>query len=42
MPLMEQVQANTGEFSRKMSPDAGYCSREAVEELSARGVKVYM
>lgn len=42
VPLMEQVQANTGGLPREMSADAGYFSSEAVQELSARGIDVYM
>jgi hypothetical protein len=39
---MEQVQANTGGLPREMSADAGYFSSEAVQDLSARGIDVYM
>ncbi len=42
VPLMAQVQANTGGLPREMSADAGYFSSEAVHELSARGIDVYM
>lgn len=42
VPLMAQVQANTGGLPREMSADAGYFSSEAVQELSARGIDVYM
>lgn len=42
VPLMEQVQANTGGLPREMSADAGYFSSAAVQELSARGIDVYM
>lgn len=42
VPLMEQVQANTGGLPREMSADAGYFSSEAVQELTARGIDVYM
>lgn len=42
VPLMEQVQANTGELPREMSADAGYFSNETVTELTARGLDVYL
>ncbi len=42
VPLMEQVQANTGGLPREMSADAGYFSSAVVQELSARGIDVYM
>lgn len=42
VPLMAQVQANTGRLPREMSADAGYFSSDAVQELSARGIDVYM
>jgi transposase len=42
VPLMAQVQANTGRLPREMSADAGYYSSDAVQELSARGIDVYM
>jgi len=42
VPLMAQVQANTGGLPREMSADAGYFSSEAVQELSTKGIDVYM
>ena len=42
MPMMEQVKANTGGLPREMSADAGYFSSEAVKDLTASGIDVYM
>ncbi len=41
-PLMEQVQANTGALPREMSADVGYFSSDTVQELSARGMEMYL
>ena len=42
VPMMEQVNANTGGLPREMSADAGYFSSDAVTELTADGIDVYM
>ena len=42
VPMMEQVKENTGELPREMSADAGYFSSDAVKDLSADGIDVYM
>jgi len=42
VPMMEQVKANTGGLPREMSADAGYFSSDAVTDLSADGIDVYM
>ena len=42
VPMMEQVKENTGELPREMSADAGYFSSDAVKDLSAEGIDVYM
>lgn len=42
VPMMKQVEENTGELPREMSADAGYFSGDAVKELTAQGIDVYM
>lgn len=42
VPMMKQVKANTGELPRQMSADAGYFSSDAVKDLTADGIDVYM
>ncbi len=41
-PMMEVVEVNTGQLPRQMSADAGYFSSDAVKNLTARGIDVYM
>jgi transposase len=41
-PMMEAVKANTGQLPHQMSADAGYFSSDAVKNLTAQGVDVYM
>jgi transposase len=41
-PMMEVVKKNTGGLPRQMSADAGYFSSDAVKNLSAQGIDVYM
>ena len=41
-PMMEVVKENTGQLPRQMSADAGYFSSDAVNNLTARGMDVYM
>ena len=41
-PMMEVVKVNTGQLPRQMSADAGYFSSDAVENLTARGIDVYL
>jgi len=41
-PMMELVKVNTGQLPRQMSADAGYFSSDAVENLTARGMDVYI
>jgi transposase len=41
-PMMEVVKVNTGQLPRQMSADAGYFSSDAVKNLTAQGVDVYM
>jgi transposase len=41
-PMMETVQANTGQLPRQMSADAGYFSSDAVRNLTDRGIDVYL
>lgn len=42
VPMMKQVKENTGALPREMSADAGYFSSDAVKDLTADGVDVYM
>jgi len=42
VPMMEQVKGNTGGLPREMSADAGYFSSEAVKDLTAEGIDVYI
>ena len=42
VPMMKQVKENTGELPGEMSADAGYFSSDAVKELTAEGIDVYM
>jgi transposase len=41
-PMMEVVKVNTGQLPCQMSADAGYFSSDAVKNLTARGIDVYM
>ena len=41
-PMMEIVKVNTGKLPRQMSADAGYFSSDAVNNLAAQGIDVYM
>jgi transposase len=41
-PMMEVVKENTGKLPRQMSADAGYFSSDAVKNLDAQGIDVYM
>ena len=41
-PMMKVVEANTGDLPRQMSGDAGYFSSDAVTNLTAQGMDVYM
>jgi transposase len=41
-PMMQIVKVNTGQLPRQMSADAGYFSSDAVENLTAQGIDVYM
>jgi len=41
-PMIEVVKGNTGRLPRQMSADAGYFSSDAVKNLTARGIDVYM
>ncbi len=41
-PMMQAVKANTGQLPRQMSADAGYFSSDAVSNLTAEGIDVYM
>ncbi len=41
-PMMEIVKVNAGRLPRQMSADAGYYSSDAVANLTARGMDVYM
>jgi transposase len=41
-PMMEAVKTNTGQLPRQMSADAGYFSSDAVKNLTAQGIDVYM
>jgi len=42
VPMMKQVEENTGELPGEMSADAGYFSSDAVKELTTEGIDVYM
>ena len=42
VPMMEGVKVNMGQLPRQMSADAGYFSIEAVKDLTASGIDVYM
>ena len=41
-PMIDMVKANTGKLPRQMSADAGYFSGDAVNNLTAQGIDVYM
>lgn len=41
-PMMEIVKVNTDQLPCQMSADAGYFSSDAVKNLTARGIDVYM
>jgi transposase len=41
-PMMDKVKENTGELPTQMSADAGYFSSDAVTNLTAQGIDVYM
>jgi len=41
-PMMEVVKVNTGKLPSQMSADAGYFSSNAVKNLTAHGIDVYM
>ena len=41
-PMMGMVKVNTGRLPSQMSADAGYFSSDAVKNLSAQGIDVYM
>jgi transposase len=41
-PMMEAVKVNTGQLPHQMSADAGYFSSDAVKNLTALGIDVYM
>jgi transposase len=41
-PMMEVVKVNTGQLPRQMSADAGYFSSDAVMNLTAQGIDVYI
>jgi transposase len=41
-PMMEVVKANTGQLPHQMSADAGYFSSDAVQNLTDRGIDVYL
>jgi len=41
-PMIEVVKENTGQLPRQMSADAGYFSSDAVKNLTALGIDVYM
>jgi len=41
-PMMEIVKGNTGQLPRQMSADAGYFSSDAVNNLTAHGIDVYI
>ena len=42
MPIMGQVEANTGRLPSEMSADAGYFSTKVVEEVSTLGVEPFI
>ena len=41
-PMMEVVKANTGQLPHQMSADAGYFSSDTVQNLTDRGIDVYL
>jgi transposase len=41
-PVMEAVKANVGQLPRQVSADAGYFSSDAVSNLVAMGIDIYM
>jgi transposase len=41
-PMMDKVKENTGKIPVQMSADAGYFSSDAVTNLTAQGIDVYM
>jgi transposase len=42
VPMMKQVKENTGGLPREMSADAGYFASDAVKDLTAEGIDVYI
>lgn len=42
VPMMAQVEANTGRMPTRVTMDAGYFSEEAIETLEALGTEVFM
>ncbi len=42
LPLVQQIEYNTGSLPLEASADAGYYSAKAVEELSALGVDCFI
>lgn len=41
-PMMKQVKRNTGKSPKEISADTGYFSNDAVEDLTADGINVYI
>ncbi len=42
IPMMKQVKRNTGKLPKELSADTGYFSAEAVEDLTADNINVYI
>jgi transposase len=42
LPMVEQLETNTGKLPRRMSADTGYFSKEVVEALTSDGIDVYI
>jgi len=42
IPMMKQVKQNTGKLPKELSADTGYFSTEAIEDLTADNINVYI
>ncbi len=42
LPLVDQIEENTGEYPVEASADKGYCSEENLEGLEDRGIRGYV
>ena len=42
VPMIDEVQANSGRVPKELSADSGYCSEANLEELAERGIRGYV